>query len=88
MIIIISKTSVFAKKEEKKKESPFLTLTLSMSLLLLSILLVLVFMCVCSGQILFPVNCGGRQRFFPSSFHAHSHMPLIFFSLILLAKEK
>jgi hypothetical protein len=43
---------------------------------------------VCGGQILFPVNCGGRRRFFPSSFHSHSHMPLIFFSLILLPKKK
>lgn len=79
---------------KKKGNRPFLTLTLSSFLLLLSILLVLVSVlccvcvCVCGGQILFPVNCGGRRRFFPSSFHSHSHMPLIFFSFILLPKKK
>ena len=51
---------------------------------------------VCSGQILFPVNCGGRRRrcrrrrFFPSSFHAHSHshMPLIFFPHFIATQKK
>ncbi len=52
------------------------------------VLCVCVCVCVCGGQILFPVNCGGRRRFFSSSFHSHSHMPLIFFSLILLPKKK
>ncbi len=44
-------------------------------------------LCVYGGQILFPVNCGGRSRFFPSSFHAHSHMLLVFF-LYFIAKKK
>ena len=80
----------FAVREKERGESPFLTL--SSILLLLSILLVLVsvlcVVCVCGGQILFPVNCGGRRRFFPSSFHAHSHMPLIFFSYFIAKKRK
>jgi hypothetical protein len=81
---------VFVSQSVSERESPFLTL--SSCLLLLSILLVLVsVLCcvVCGGQILFPVNCGGRRRFFPFFFsRTLTHAAHIFFPSFIGNKEK